>query len=341
MRASGEISEDELAGVVVTLGLGEFAAPPEALKGGMAPTWRVRTVRGEFHVKVWLERQWAWRDQNLAGAAEVEAAASGNGVEMAEMVAVNVRTAVGLVTVHRWLEGARPLGPDDNVAEWVGGTLARLHRIPAPASSPADALKVFYGMHPGEEWSAWIAEGREQGLRWADAARASLPVIAGASALVGSAVAGAERVVGSHRDLHGLNVLRTAEGYRLVDWDLAGPEVPWFETVRAAVEFGRLAGTTAAGKPLAPDASVARAVIEAYVRAGGERGNGGAEAFAGTVGMALGRIAYAMFQSLGQREATEAERATQTAYIATAVAKLEARLAGLEEMRRAVLGVRG
>ena len=122
----------------------------------------------------------------------------------------------------------------------------------------------------------------------------------------------------------------------LVDWDLAGPDFAWFETVRAAVEFGR-AAVAGPAKSFEPDASVAREVIAAYLRAGGSRGHGGYTAFTGTLGMALCRIGWGMWISLGHRESTAEERASNEAYVGPALVKLERRLATLGELVR-VLG---
>jgi hypothetical protein len=64
-----------LAEVAGMLGLGPLAGEPRPLKRGMSPTWRILTDSGDFHVKVWRRREWAWHDQFLDGVAEVETAA--------------------------------------------------------------------------------------------------------------------------------------------------------------------------------------------------------------------------------------------------------------------------
>jgi hypothetical protein len=89
-------------------------------------------------------------------------------------------------------------------------------------------------------------------------------------------------------------------------------------------------------KAFDPDPEVMRAVLAAYEAAGGERGVGGPTAFAGTLGLALNRIAWQMWVALGHRESTAEERETAAAYIPMALEKLERRLATLDELARAI-----
>ena len=310
--------------------LGPLTDPPIVIKSGTVDVWRVVTAEGDFHVKRFREGRWEWLRQSLAACAEVELGAQRAGVDMAEPIALNVAFETGIVSIHRWREG-RPLFPNDDVAAWLGATLAKHHAVPAPASGPPDALASYYGFHPANDWREWFAEGEESELLWAGDTEA-LEAVLSASEIIAAGLARQTERVGAHRDLHGQNVLTDGARCILIDWDCAGPEVPWFETVRAANEFGRLAATRGGVKPLNPDPAVARAVIASYVAAGGDPGIGGRDALAGVFGMMLWRISNSMWRSLGHRGAELAEREHEAAYVAGALPKLKRRLQELDDL---------
>jgi hypothetical protein len=327
---------DHLEAIAGHLALGGLTGDPVVLKPGSVPVWRIETATGAYHVKIWERHSsWDWLTASLAGVAEIERAAHAAGVAMAEPVALNERVDGLNVTVHRWCEG-RPAEPRDDIAAWVGSTLAQLHTIPPPASAPGDSITANYGSHPAEEWQRWMDEAFDQAQPWAAAARDARDSLRGASAIVEAGLAAGERVVGSHRDMSPSNMLVHGDARTMVDWDMAGPELAWFETVRAAVEFGRLAASSRDAKAFAPDPATTRAIIAAYERSGGHRGVGGREAFAGTLGLALNRIGWQMWVSLGHRESTPEERETAAAYVPMALAKLQRRLETLDELAMAI-----
>ena len=244
------------------------------VKPGSVPVWRLTTDRADFHVKVWLDAEWDWLQSYIAGCAEVETAALSVGVEMVEPVVLNRPFGASIVAVHQWHEG-RTLRSDDDVAAWLGRTMVQLHTIPPPVSAPADSLASWYGVHPADKWREWVAEAEEQQLPWSAAARASLPALLQAGELVGEGLGAGGRLVGSHRDLMHQNILTKGRAsYTLIDWDCAGVEVAWLETVRASIEFGRLAGDS---RRFDPQPAVMGAIISAYLQVGGEadvRGRG-------------------------------------------------------------------
>ena len=163
--------------------LGRISAPPLELKPGSVPVWRLKTDLGEFSLKVWLNGESDWLQSYIAGCAEVETAAHRLGVDMVEPIVLNRRLGASIVAVHRWHEG-RALQADDDVAAWLGRTMAQLHTISPPASAPTDSLETWYGVHPADDWREWIAQAGEQHLPWAEAAKAALPALRQASELV-------------------------------------------------------------------------------------------------------------------------------------------------------------
>jgi hypothetical protein len=160
--------------------------------------------------------------------------------------------------------------------------------------------------------------------------------VARATEIIADGLATESRRAGTHRDLLGPNILTDGAELVLIDWDCAGPDVPWFEAVRAAVEFGRLAATVHGAKPLQPDPRVSRAILAAYAEAGGHRGVGGQRAFAGVLGMMLWRLAFAVWVSLGHRPGTSEERAESTTYVSGALAKLRDRMQTLDTTVRSI-----
>ena len=225
---------DKLSMITETLELGTVISEPVEIKPGSVPVWKLSTNQGDFHVKVWLNGEWDWLIASINSATEIEMAAHAYGVEMAEPIALNRRFGASIFSVHRWHEG-RTLQSTDDVALWLGRMLVKLHAIPPPACAPRDAIESWYGVHPVEEWQEWIVQAEEQALPWAQAARNGLPKIQTACELVAEGLCAGGRIVGSHRDLMGQNVLAANAGFMLIDWDCAGPEIAWLETVRAGV----------------------------------------------------------------------------------------------------------
>jgi hypothetical protein len=316
-----------VAGLAAAAGIGDLVAEPVVLKRGAVACWRVTTSRGDFHLK-----RFAVRDPALAACAEVERAAQRAGVSLAEPIALGVDVGDEVVHVHRWWPG-RPLEPGDDIAGWLGAALARLHTLPPPSSAPVDALTSYYGLHPEAAWRTWFRAGRSRGLAWAEPEDDEpLAAVLAASDVIAAGLASESRRAGTHRDLLGANILRNGAELALIDWDCAGPDVPWFEAVRAAVEFGRLAATVDGMRPLQPDPGVSRAILAAYEQAGGERGVTGRRGLAGVLGMAVWRIAFAVQVSLGDGD----ERVECTAYLPGALAKLVERVRTLEPLAAAV-----
>jgi phosphotransferase family enzyme len=319
-----------LASLAAAADLGEVIAA-EVIKPGTIACWRVTTAQGAFHLKRFARDLAPSLGPALAVAAEVERAAGRAGVALAEPVALGLEVGGELVHVHRWWPG-RPLGPGDDVADWLGRTLAALHRLAPPAVAGDDALTSYYGVHAESAWRAWLRDGRALG--WPDGTAAVLA----ATEVITAALAAEPARAGTHRDLLPANILTDGSAYVLVDWDSAGPDVPWFEAVRAAVELGRLAATIGDARPLQPDPRVARAILAAYARHGGASGIGGARALAGVLGTALWRLAFAVRAALGQLPAPPAEQAACASYVPGALAKLAERLRSLDALA-AALGV--
>jgi Phosphotransferase enzyme family len=277
----------------------ELGRPIEALVPhhfGSQQTWSLATMSGRFLVKrLWTGPDPAWRGE-LEQAMAFETRACQAGIDTAHPIvppepafgcAVRVH-GFGVFRVHEWLEH-RPLGAADDVAEWLGTTLARLHQLQPLPSAPDPQ---WYGLFPPAQWQAWLAEGAAQGRTWAPLLRARLPYVAETSQWIAEAFAKAGGYIVTHRDVEPWNVLMTASGPRLVDWDTSGPDSATLEAAHSLLAF-------AAMERPAPDPDQVRRALAAYRSAGGAELRPGRDGIARRVGLRLHRLSVLLTASLG------------------------------------------
>ncbi|MGW4109673.1 phosphotransferase family protein [Actinosynnema sp. NPDC004786] len=306
------------AAVAAAFGLGDVVEPWTPAAGGRAHlVWRLRTTRGTWAVKRLNRSREDWWMRDYLVAAEIQLRAHARGFPMprpvhpldpvAPLLAdVRVGDEVHSHLVHEWHEG---VPPTDDVSAWVGGILAALHGLPAggrPEGRP----------HPVEEWREWLDEAPGD---FTDAVRAYLPDIARAREL--AADTGGLTAVGTHRDVKPDNVLRTATGPLLLDWDGAGPDYAEWELTRAALHFSRLG----------EDRAAFDRVIESYERAGGHRPPASPTSFAGLLRTYLGGAAWMVWRALGHRPVTPPERSAAHAHALELLADLRTSLARLDD----------
>lgn len=96
----------------------------------------------------------------------------------------------------------------------------------------------------------------------------------------------------------GANILLTPTGPVLVDWDAAGPALPWWEVVHVAFDFAMPEHTRE------PDRAVVHRIVTAYTNAGGTPGPAHADALAGLVHATVGWFAFNLWRCLGHRPVT-------------------------------------
>jgi hypothetical protein len=99
-----------------------------------------------------------------------------------------------------------------------------------------------------------------------------------------------------HRDVSRVNILLTDAGPQLLDFDSAGPQVPWWEAVGhffalASPDLGRVE----------PDRRSIDAAVAGFHDAGGELGPATPEAFTGKLAADLSYTAFLLWNACGHR----------------------------------------
>lgn len=256
--------------IAEAFGMG-LATGPLAPRHSSQQNWRLDTSSGPILVKrFWAGEDPSWRHE-LEAAMGVERLALEAGIAMPRPIrparpvfgaAVRIPDH-GVFRAYPFIEH-RPLEPGDDVADWLGATLARVHslrrldRVPPP--------NWWYGQHPPvplERWRQWLEEGRAQGRPWAAALGGRLRLVEELQRRVLDAFAGSTPHVLTHRDLEPWNVLVTPDGPLLADWDTAGPDSAPLEAAYVIVAFARH------GRDRLERDRVRRA-LGAYIAAGGE-----------------------------------------------------------------------
>jgi Ser/Thr protein kinase RdoA (MazF antagonist) len=247
-------------------------APLTRVNGGVSHAmFQLHTITGRYAVKrlnVVTEQKW-WDAYHAA--ADIEQAASADGVCMPDRLPPRV-AALDLDgtrhhwQLHRWCDGQNPTEPVDDIADWTGATLAVLHR-----RSGGD-LTARLDLYPLDSWHEWL-EGHD--TTFAQQVRQHLPTVAAALKHLGRP-GPALTPVGTHRDIKPDNVLLTATGPVLLDWDGAGPDTAEHELLRSALAMGFeqqrpftrtiAAYRHAGGRPIPADPTLFHGIVDAQLR---------------------------------------------------------------------------
>lgn len=300
--------------------VGTPAAPPVRLAGGSsAERWLLTTDRGRWVVKTTADPP-AWQRHEMRVSAELERAAYRAGVPMpapvepqGESIGYWAPVDGRWVRVSRWIDGVPP-ADDAALAPWLGRTLAAIERLDLPGDPTAEAA---YPLHDPAEWRDWLDRAVAAGVL--DTASTVDSAVRDGMSLVRAALATRPAFRLAHRDVNRRNVLVAAHGPVLLDFDYAGPEVPWWEVVHHAFDLTR-----------PPRPALVRAVLTAHRDAGGTPGPAGPEAFAGYLRATLNTLAYHLWLATGQRPASPDRRATAAALVRDQAAALPAMLNSLD-----------
>ncbi|GAA1702103.1 hypothetical protein GCM10009745_56660 [Kribbella yunnanensis] len=221
-----------------------------------------------------------------------------------------------LARVTTWVEGSDLRDarvPDEELAGWLGGVLARIARLDVAVDPEADASPV----HPLEEWRDWVGEAENAADRavagqgtvdpaLGRAARAVLGVVEDSADLLADALRNRLPLTMTHGDAARSNILATPTGLVLIDWESATAEVPWWDAVSNAVRLAARDERSIAGG----DPRIVRSLIGSYRDHGGPAGPADATAFAGLLAGHLSFTAWCLWVALGHRD----ESAERVAY---------------------------
>lgn len=238
---------------------------------GQVHAWRADTGSGRVLVKrFWADDELPWRDQ-LEQAMEIEQRAVDAGIDTPAPVApvqpvfgtVARIDGYGLFRAFPYLEH-RPLADDDDIAEWIGTTLARIHRLHR-LEKPPDPNWWYcqFPPVPQEQWVSWLDDGERTGTSWAPALREHLELVLEQASRVVETFNASPPYCLSHRDFEPWNVLMSDDGPMLIDWDTTGPESVPLEAAYVFIAFARR------GRD-GPDPEFVRRSHAAYVAAGGQ-----------------------------------------------------------------------
>lgn len=230
--------------------------------------YRLTTTHGSYAVKQLLN---PWHDPNwrdwLAEAARFELRAHRAGIAMPRPIqATDGSILVDLpgdehqvtVRVHDWVDG-EPCGDGPvtlDIADRVGADLARAHALVHHPTDP-DVFPV-HDQRSVDGWDELVGRICRHDPDLADQAARASPAVRQVGELLVDAVTDFGGQPMSHGDVDQKNLIITADGPVLCDWDVAAPWPPRQELARTALSL-------AAWKR--PD--VAQAVIAGYRRAGG------------------------------------------------------------------------
>lgn len=269
--------------------------PPSTLQ-----TWRLDTPAGSFLIKrLWDGDAPAWYP-SLAAAMDFERRAGAAGISMPRPVppqrsdwglAVELPGA-GVFRAYEWLEH-RSLTDTDDAAAWLGRTLAEIHRLmPVPDATEPD----WYGIYPRPVWTDLIDRAESLGRPWAVIARTRIEAVTDLTEKIRTAFRRAGDPVRTHSDIEPWNVLMTARGPVLIDWDTGGIDSATLQAAQAALAF--------AGGDLAR----AAAILVEYRAAGGVITDLGPDLLIRRAGLRLCRLYFAIEAALQSPDDTAGTR---------------------------------
>ncbi|MEJ1105834.1 MULTISPECIES: aminoglycoside phosphotransferase family protein [unclassified Kribbella] len=234
--------------IAAAFDLGEPAGELVLVRRGDTDTWRLETGSGSYFVKgYWPSTGGQFAPggllDQLAVAMPFEQRALSAGIDLAEPVPP-LDPIIGWVTriedrlfrVNRWIE-SRALRPDDDITEWLGRTMARVHQL-----QPLDQVGLpdwwRTALKPRSDWEEWFTEAWRRGELWSEQAWERLPRILELTARIEEVCETAPDLVMTHGDFKSHNLLMTSGGPILIDWDSVRSDSAALEAGRIAHMFG-------------------------------------------------------------------------------------------------------
>jgi hypothetical protein len=179
-------------------------------------------------------------------------------------------------------------------ARWAGQVLATLHGL---RIRPRDRSLFPVPNTETARWWPGLAEAAQRsGAAWAHLLTAAAPAVSLIAELATSAGYRPDQEAITHGDIDQKNLLATAQGPVLCDWDLAIPLVPRRELADVALSLGCW-----------ENFAVSREVLRSYRQAGGDDTPVGPPDLGQSLMTGLDWTAFNVERAIGLRPATEAE----------------------------------
>jgi Ser/Thr protein kinase RdoA (MazF antagonist) len=316
--------------------IGQARSELVAVPGGNTHRlYRIETTAGSWAVKLLNRSQEQWWIDAYERSVQLEDAAFVAGVNCPRYVATASGNAGGLVEledgehmqsvrVYEWIDGVKPSAPIYvELMQWVAATMVKLSGLQLPGGELADTYRTF----SADEWQSWIAEAKQQDLRCAASLSDALPMVLEAQQVVMSVFELNKTLQLLHRDVTPHNVLMSAQGPMLLDWDSAGADVPWPDFVRTLWRF--------AGFPERPiDGDLIRVGLDTYLLHGGEVDDDKSTAFIGLANGILGSLSYFLWRALGHRNVTVDERMSSDDIALDLVSQLDQVMHAIPQWKR-------
>jgi aminoglycoside phosphotransferase (APT) family kinase protein len=333
-NGTGTVNAHDVPRLAVALGLGELVAEPANLKPGNSnPVWAAETDRGEWIIKtVQPPGAWWFDAREKSGALELAARQAGVPVAMP----ADDRGDVGLwhdvgsdlyARAVRLVEGHHPTTPvDTKVASWIGTSLAAIERVSMSADASSDS---GYRLYPEAQWAEWIREAITNDCLDGRSAATLSSSVADISAIIAAGRQLRLPYQRLHRDVRPTNIIITRDGPVLLDFDHAGPQVPWWEFVGHSFALASpLLGVVEPSKP------TVTAALASYVSGGGQVGHADGTAFTGMFAARLSYAAYLLWVACGHHGSDLATRKKTEKSLREAIACLPAIRSGVDRWAR-------
>jgi Ser/Thr protein kinase RdoA (MazF antagonist) len=248
----------------------------------------------------WLTASWSFEQQAIAAGIEapVPVPNPSDGGCLAWVRRCDPALPLVAVRLHHWVGGG-PVGQktvSPGTARWAGRVLAALHGLQV---RPQDrGLYPIPNTDTADRWADLTAAADRYGASWAQLLSAAAPAVSLSADLARSARFLPEQEVISHGDIDQKNLIASAQGPVLCDWDLAAPVVPRRELADVALSLGCWR-----------DFGIAAAVVDAYRAAGGTDTAFEPSDLGPSLMVGLDWIAFNVERAIGLRPATAAETA--------------------------------
>jgi Ser/Thr protein kinase RdoA (MazF antagonist) len=248
----------------------------------------------------WLAESWSFEQRAIAAGVAapqpVPNPADGSCLAWVRRLRQNSQITDAPVRVHHWTAGA-PAGTGPvhaETARWAGRVLATLHGL---RITPQDrSLFPVTSTATADRWPELTQAARHGQAPWIRAMEEAAPAVARIADLARAAGFRPGQEVMTHGDIDQKNLLLTASGPALCDWDLAAPLVPRRELADVAMSLAAWTET-----------AIAREVIRSYRLAGGDDTPIEPADLGQSMMIGLDWVAFNVERAIGLRPAATAE----------------------------------